>query len=326
MDFDGQIRPACEATLRTEAGRPQRLIKSLLLSRPEHYLSIYQSGCNFSCQKCHSAEFAKQATGRWMTPDEVARAARLYESHVTVREPRDRATSWHAHDLCRGCGACLIHGERHPRCPGALRPDQLVLSPQGFGPARNIVAFTGGDIACRPEWYLETTRLIKASTECWVLLETNGFGLTDETLDALAQAGLDAFWLDIKAYDREVHRRLTGVDNPRLLELPEAILSRGFVLEVLSLHIPGWVEADQIGAIASRLAALDEELPFTVLAFFPAHKMGRERSPTASELVASYQAAREAGLKNVRVGNVGMTIKTQEDLETLEAGLAAEAW
>jgi hypothetical protein len=31
----------------------------------------------------------------------------------------------------------------------------FVLSPQGFGPARNIVAFTGGDVMCCPEFYGE---------------------------------------------------------------------------------------------------------------------------------------------------------------------------
>jgi pyruvate-formate lyase-activating enzyme len=39
-------------------------------------------------------------------------------------------------------------------------------------------------------------------------------------------AGIDSFWLDIKAYNDEVHRRLTGVSNARILKLPEAFKER----------------------------------------------------------------------------------------------------
>ncbi len=43
FDFkEGRWRKACESTLRYKAGIPYRLINAIFLSRPEHYLSIYQ--------------------------------------------------------------------------------------------------------------------------------------------------------------------------------------------------------------------------------------------------------------------------------------------
>ena len=59
---------ACKVTLKWEDNTPYRVIKSVLLSRPEDYLSIYQSGCNFSCLKCHSWEFSQYSfisSGFW---------------------------------------------------------------------------------------------------------------------------------------------------------------------------------------------------------------------------------------------------------------------
>lgn len=38
--------------------------------------------------------------------------------------------------------------------------------------------------------------------------------------------------------------------------------------------------------------------------------MGRYRSPTVSEMVAAYEGAKSAGLKNVRLGNLGVFVKT----------------
>jgi len=64
---------------------------------------------------------------------------------------------------------------------------------------RNIFAFAGADLTCIPDFYLETTRLLKARTGLWVLLETNGYGLIKPHLQALREAGLDTIRLDLKA-------------------------------------------------------------------------------------------------------------------------------
>jgi len=221
---NGKKALACEATLREEGESISRLIESIHLSRPENYLSIYQSGCNLSCRKCHSWYFSKVARGAWYSPPEIALLCADYAKRVTLREPRDRATAWHAHDACRCCGGCVLSGKRPPRCPGILASSDIVLSPQGFGPARNIVGFTGGDLCCKPDFYAECARLIKEKTELWILIETNGYGLTPEHLNLLREAGVDSFWLDIKAFDDEVHTWLTGCSNREILALPEEML------------------------------------------------------------------------------------------------------
>lgn len=255
-----------------------------------------------------------------MSPEDIVAVAKEYAKRVTYQEPRERATSWHAHDLCLGCSLCVLAGRRSLYCPQKLEPDQIVLSPQGFGPARNIIALTGGDLACQPEFYIEATERIKSLKEgLLVLFETNGYGLTPENLDLLAEAGLDAFWLDIKAYDREVHRRLTGAHNDWVLKLPAEILKRGFVLEVLSLYIPGWVETDQLREIAGLLAGVDPDIPFTILAFFPEYRLRDVSPPNLDQMLEAYDAAKKAGLKNIRLGNTGVFARTREEQETLRA-------
>ena len=318
--------PACRATLKFENGCLYRRIKSVHLSRPENYLSVYQSGCNFSCRKCHSWYFSKIADGEWQTPEDILMAAKTYAQQVTLREPRSRATAWHAHDTCRCCGACVMYGRRSANCPEVLAPEAMVLSPQGLGPARNIVGFTGGDLTCRPDFYAQCATLIKAQTDLWVLIETNGYGLTPQHLDLLAAAGVDAFWLDIKAHDPHVHRYLTGCDNQRILELPAEILKRGFVLEVLSLYIPNLVEIADLAAVAADLAAVDAAVPFTILAFFPEYHMQSYRAPTVGEMAAAYQRVKEIGLQNVRLGNVGVFAATEAERAYLARQVDKGAW
>nr|HID59259.1 radical SAM protein [Desulfobacterales bacterium] len=309
---------ACQVTLKWEDNLPFRLVRSAHLSRPEHYLSIYQSGCNFSCKKCHSWHFTRYATGEWMSPNDVRILARDYGKTVTYWEPKERATSFHAHDICFSCGQCVTQKKRSPLCPGVLGPDQIIRSPQGWGPARNIIGFTGGDLACQPEFYCLASEQIKGEREdLWVLIETNGYGLTLKNLDRFKAAGIDSFWLDIKAYNDAVHRRLTGCSNERILKLPHEIKKRGFVLEVLSLFIPGWVETDQIEKIARILMEVDPEIPYTILAFFPEYQLIEVPSPNLEQMLEAYAKVKDVGLKNVRLGNIGMFVRTEEELELL---------
>lgn len=304
---------ACRAMLKQEGTTWCRLITSIHLSRPENYLSIYQSGCNFSCRKCHSWYFSKIRDGAWYSPADILEKAAEYEKTVTLWEPRHKATAWHAHDTCRCCGSCVIQGTRSMHCPGVLDEASIALSPQDFGPVRNVVAFTGGDLTCRPDFCAECAELIKAQTDLWLLIETNGYGLTPRNLDYLKTSGVDAFWLDIKAYEAEKHRWLTGCSGDRILKLPQEIIKRGFVLEVLSLFIPGLVEADELEKIARSLADVDSGIPFTILAFFPEYKMKSFRSPSLQEMVRAYEAVKSCGLENVRLGNVGVFAPTERE-------------
>jgi pyruvate-formate lyase-activating enzyme len=211
-----------------------------------------------------------------------------------------------------------MYGKRSSLCPKVIQKKDIVLSPQGWGPARNIIAFTGGDLTCCPEFYAECARLIKAETDLWVLIETNGYGLTPQNLDLLKEAGVDSFWLDIKAHDGTDHKWLTGCFNRNILKLPEEIVKRGFVLEVLSLYIPNLVETPQLKKIAQLLFDVDPEIPFTLLAFFPEYQMKRYRSPKASEMISAYHEIKATGLVNVRLGNTGVFASSEEDHHLLK--------
>jgi pyruvate-formate lyase-activating enzyme len=257
-----------------------------------------------------------------MSPEDISKITENYverNRENLYMEPRDQATSWHAHVHCRGCGACIRTGRRSKYCPGELRLDQLtLLDDLTWGPPRNIISFTGGDLACQPEFYVEAAEGIKnLERDLWVLFETNGYGLIPTNLNLFREAGIDSFWLDIKAFEDKVHRRLTGASNEWVLQLPSEIIHSGFVLEVSSVYIPGWVETDQIGKIAELLANVDVRIPYAIIAFFPEHKLKNVPSPNLHQMIKSFESAKDAGLKNVRLGNLGRFVKNMEEYDML---------
>jgi pyruvate formate lyase activating enzyme len=131
--------------------------------------------------------------------------------------------------------------------------------------------------------------------------------------------------LDIKAHDAKKHKWLTGCSNKHILRLPEEIFKRGFTLEVLSLYIPNLVESDELERIARDLSAVDPAIPFTILAFFPEHQMKAFRRPNTKEMVEAYTKAKSTGLKNIRLGNLGVFIHNDEDSDYLMANIDMSA-
>ena len=320
----GLVTP-CRAGIRVREGEIYRLVYDIVLSRPEDYLSVYQSSCNHNCLKCHSWYFAQVASGYWYSPRDLLGEVLKYRELVTVWEPRERATMWHASDLCAHCGSCVLTGVPGPYCPRKLTAEKITWSPQGYGPARNIVSFTGGDLYCQPAFYAKAFRLIKREApDIWVHIETNGYGLTRRNLEVLYEAGLDSVWLDMKAYYEDTYRFLCGTSNKWVLELPALIRDMGLILEVVLLYIPGLVEVDQIERFAEHLASVDRDIPVMLLAFFPEYKLLSYRAPTLAEMITAYRALREK-LKNVKLGNIGVFCKTAECIDYLISVVGREA-
>jgi pyruvate-formate lyase-activating enzyme len=87
---------------------------------------------------------------------------------------------------------------------------------------------------------------------------------------------------------------------------------------VLSLFIPGWVETDQIEKIARILLEVDPQIPYTILAFFPEYQLKEVLAPPLRQMLEAYIRVKDIGLKNVRLGNIGIFVKTEEDLELFQ--------
>jgi pyruvate-formate lyase-activating enzyme len=142
--------------------------------------------------------------------------------------------------------APVSHLERGQKyCPGKLRLDKLTsLDDLTWSSARNIISFTGADLACQPEFYVEATKEIKGlNRDLWVPFETNGYCLAPKNL---------------------VHCNLTGTSNKRVLELPAEIVERDFLLEVSSVYIPSWVGTDETRKIAELLAQVNSGIPYAI--------------------------------------------------------------
>ncbi len=129
---------------------------------------------------------------------------------------------------------------------------------------------------------------------------------------SLASGGCIKF--DLKAWDETLHIALTGVTNRRTREnfkwLARVKTSRrGPPLLIAStLMVPGYIDAQEVGRIAKFIAALNPQSPYSLLAFHPGYHMA-DLAPTSRNLARRcLDAARQAGLSRVKVGNMHLIL------------------
>ena len=102
---------------------------------------------------------------------------------------------------------------------------------------------------------------------------------------------------------------LTGVTNRRTLEnfarLAKQIPSRPEppLLIASTLMVPGYIDVQEVGHIAEFIKSLNPEIPYSLLAFHPEYKMTDLPSTSQKQAQECLDAASQAGLRRVRVGN-----------------------
>jgi pyruvate formate lyase activating enzyme len=172
------------------------------------------------------------------------------------------------------------------------------------------VCFFGGDPASQIAHAIAAGELLaqQGVTVCW---ETAGTSRPD-LLDDAARLSLDSggcIKFDLKAFTEPLHIALTGLSNRQTLD-NFARLAQRFDerpdrpwIVASTLLVPGYVDPDEVGRIAAFIADLDPAIPYSLLAFGPAHLMTDLPRTSVDHAEQALQAALDAGLSNVRVGN-----------------------
>jgi pyruvate formate lyase activating enzyme len=177
------------------------------------------------------------------------------------------------------------------------------------------ICYFGGDPAPQVTHALRASRIaLKRAGDrplriCW---ETNGSvnpDLLNEMVDLSLQSG-GCIKFDLKAWNDNVHRALTGFANKRTLENFRRAFARWSerpdlpLLVASTLLVPGYVDEEEVRAIARFLASLSDEIPYSLLGFHPQFYMHDLPSTSREHAQACLDAAHAAGLKRVRIGNV----------------------
>jgi pyruvate formate lyase activating enzyme len=266
-------------------------------TRGKDNLAVFYGSCSLNCLFCQN----------WH-----------YMQNAAALSPRVRAAELAGACTARVACICYFGGDPTPQLPHALAASRLatggrpgVLSEHGPGSLseyrrRSLSESRPGSLSGSLSESRSGSRPVRI---CW---ETNGTihpTFLRRMVDvSLSSGGTIKF--DLKAFNDPLHIALTGFSNRRTLDNFAAAASRcrerpdpPLVVASTPL-VPGYVDVEEVGAIAGFIAGLDPSIPYRLLAFFPGFLM--ENLPTTSRAHAErcLAAARDAGVRHVALGNV----------------------
>ena len=178
-------------------------------------------------------------------------------------------------------------------------------------PCTFCVCFFGGDPSSQMPHALSTARILarQGVRICW---ETNGMQhpkLLNGALNYSLETG-GCIKFDLKVFDNDLHHALAGFSNQRTLEnfiqAAERFDERPTppLVVASTLLVPGYVGPDQVAELASFIASINPHIPYALLGFAPNFYLHDLPCTTINHAKKAEQAAKAAGLKNVRLGNL----------------------
>lgn len=196
------------------------------------------------------------------------------------------------------CSFCQNWHIAHREQPTVfVAPDKLVemaIEHNSIG-----IAFTYNEPVIWYEYILDTAQLCKQK-DLKVVLVTNGFVQVEPLKDLLLY--VDAFNIDVKAFNEEFYRRVCGGELSSVKTVVEQAAGKAHV-EVTTLIIGGLNDDKaEIRELAQWLSKIDRNIPLHLSRYYPNYRMQLPPTPV-NTLYELRDVAREY-LDFVYVGNV----------------------
>lgn len=179
-----------------------------------------------------------------------------------------------------------------------------VLEDRVFYGTEGGMTLSGGEILMQPNFALA---LLRAAREAGITtaVETSGYA-SEETVCSLIPY-VDYFLYDIKAVDRDLHKRCTGVDNDIIIRNLKIIdqTEGDFRIQIRVPLIPGYNDTEDEMRAIGQLAAELQHLEFVQL--LPYHNLGEGKRvalgrdafvcevPSAEHMESRREIVRQAG-------------------------------
>jgi len=172
------------------------------------------------------------------------------------------------------------------------------------------ICYFGGSPEPQLPFALRASEAILADKNLRICWEWNGCGNRDLVKRAaelsFKSGGIVKF--DLKAFDPNLSRALSGVPNERAYENFELIAAEFFersappVLTATTLLVPFYIDEKEVEHIASFIANINPDIPYSLLVFHPDFYM-RDMPITPREQAYRCYEAAKSHLNNVNIGN-----------------------
>jgi pyruvate formate lyase activating enzyme len=291
MTSASSLSPAL-AIQRPTLGQVNKVLLQSFVDGPGNRAVVFLQGCNLRCAFCHN-------------PQTIARCSQcgacVAECPSGALRMEDGVVLWDA-AVCQDCDTCI------QVCPSYSSPKVWDVSPETLWTEiepqalfLNGVTVTGGEPTLQIQFLEQFLHIVKTRSDLTTLVETNGMAAAEHFSRLLPD--LDLAMIDLKVFDSEAHRKLTGQGNERVKETIRFLAGVGKVYAVRLTVVPGRSDSLQNAADTARfIAGVDPHIRLSFLRF-RAHGTRGEAlgwpSPSDEQLDQLVEVARREGVLDV---------------------------
>lgn len=149
--------------------------------------------------------------------------------------------------------------------------------------------------------YMKDVAVIAKKEGLYTVMVSNGY-VNSEPLDEILEF-IDAFNIDLKAFNNNFYRKLTGANLEPVKNCLKQIALSGKHLEITTLIIPGQNDDEKEMELQTKWIAneLGTDVPFHLSRYFPTYK--RDNPPTSEETIKKLYDIASDNLDYVYMGN-----------------------
>ena len=270
------------------------IIHSSVVDGPGNRAVVFLQGCNYTCGYCHNPE----------TINECINCGKCIEAcPVGAISQVDKKVVWDEGKCCQ-CDQCIA------ACPNLATPKTNRYSAQEVMellktdiPFVRGITVSGGECSLQRDFVVELFKLVKEKKKS-TLMDSNGS--YDYTADEELMAVCDGVMLDVKAWDDEDHKKLTGLSSKPVIDNAVKLAQAGKLEEIRTVVVPEYLDNRKtVHEITKLLAPYQEIKPirYRISAYRPfgvrEPYVGEFKSPTREELEELADIARSNGFSDI---------------------------
>ena len=218
---------------------------------PGNRTAIFLQGCNFNCLYCHNPETINLCNNCGICTKVCPTQCLTMENGIV---------HWDK-EKCIECDNCL-KACKNCSCPRTtyMTVEEVIKAIENTRPFISGITLSGGECMLQKEFVIELCEEVK-KLGLTAFIDSNG-SIPFYGDDRLMKA-IDAVMLDVKSYDKEEHKMLTGQDNEMVFKNMEYLASINKLYEIRTVIVPDILNNEKnVDSISKRLSELNPSIKY----------------------------------------------------------------